>query len=327
MSRNFVFLAPALLACQCFGAAPVAAVSSSEPIIVSGITVPANRVISWPVSVNDEITTQSAPAMVRFTDGTVVTLQRNSHMRLDAGRSGVEVKMLSGSAIYDLKARSNVSIPSQGSPTTAASNGRSVQPSAAVFPVRGSSSSNAAVATALAQAPASSGIVLAAADMKTATFSSDPRARTLPTQNSDSIRLANGTILEVHLVSGGGNTGQPSVLVIDRVIFAVADPGRPGDIIYLTPPKGFVSPLIGSSLTLPPGLCGQFQSKCQIPVNLSVTLLNGTPLTPAALADLLQQTANAAFNDPNNLFLPGQTPPTPQFPSPATNGLFSGNTT
>lgn len=322
MSRfTLAVLAAALAACQCFAATPVAAVSSNQPIVVSGITVPTNRLISWPLSVNDEITTQSAPAMVRFSDGTVVTLQRNSHMRLDAGKSGVEVKMLSGSAVYDIKANSNVAIHNDAissNTATSAKNTRTVAP--APFPMRGTAASNAQVVTAMAQAP-SSGLALAPADIKSAVFSSAPRARTLPTQGSDQIFIGSTTILETHLVSGGGNTGQPSVLVIDRVIFKVADPSRPGEFVYLSPPKGFVNPLIGSSLTVPAGLTPL------VNVNLTATLLNGTPLTPAQVTDLLQQAANAAFNDPNNFFLPGQAPPAPIITGPVTIGTLSGKST
>ena len=324
MSRTSVVLVLILLACQGFAATPVAAISCNQSVVISGITVPADRVISWPVSINDEIVTQSAPAMLRFNDGTVVTLQRNSRMKLTAGHSGVEVKMLAGSAIYDIKPRSTVSIGDQVAPSSAVSS-REIPSTPVVtpFPVRGSAASNAAVASALAQAPSpSSGIALAPAETSLATFSAAPRARTLPSDSLvNTITLANGTIIECHLVSGGGNTGQPSVLTIDRIIFAVADPSRPGDTIYLTPPKGFANPLIGASITVPAGLTPL------VGINLPVTLLNGTPLTPAQLADLLQQTANAAFNDPNNLFLPGQTPPTPQFPSPVTNGQLSGKST
>lgn len=324
MSRTLVVLVTALLLVgYCLAAAPVApapvaAVSSNQSIIVSGITVPTNRVISWPVSVNDEITTQAAPAMVRFNDGTVVTIQRNSRAKLTAGQAGVEVKMLSGSAIYDIKPRSTVSIRNDVTPSATVANGRSVTPATVPFPVRGSASSNAAVASALAQAPPSSGVVLAAADTKSGVFSSAPRARTLPTQGSDFITLSNGTRVEVHLVSGGGGNA-PSVYVIDRIVVAIPDTSRPGETLYLAPPKGFVSPLIGASLTIPSGL------NPTVGINLNVTLLNGTPLTPAQLADLLQQATNAAYNDPAN-FLPSGTT-APQFPNPVTNGVLSGHST
>src|SRR3954452_16182609 len=176
MSRfTIAVLAAALMVCVSFAATPVAAVSSNQPIVVSGITVPTNRVMSWPLAVNDEVTTQSAPAVVRFTDGTVVTLQRNSHMRLDAGKSGVEVKMLSGSAMYDIKARSNVAISQNVASDTATSvkNGRTAP--VTPLPVRGSSASNAAVVTAMAQAPApSAGIALAPANLKSGVFNADP---------------------------------------------------------------------------------------------------------------------------------------------------------
>ena len=109
LPRTVFIVAISVLLGQCFAASAVATISSTQPVVVSGITVPTNRVISWPVAVNDEIATQGAPAMVRFADGSVVTLQRNSRMRLEPAAAGVEVKMLSGSAIYDIKPKSGVS--------------------------------------------------------------------------------------------------------------------------------------------------------------------------------------------------------------------------
>src|ERR1017187_4915573 len=110
LSRTVVVLALTLLSLQCFGAAPIATVMSTQPIVISGITVPTNRAMSWPGAANDEIGTQTAPAPVRFTDGAFVTLQRNSRMKLQPGPAGVEVKMLSGSAIYDVKPKTSLAV-------------------------------------------------------------------------------------------------------------------------------------------------------------------------------------------------------------------------
>ena len=150
--RTVVTPVLALLSWQCFAASsPIATVSSTQSIVVSGITVPTNRVISWPVALNDEIVTQSAPAMVRFADGTVVTLQRNSRMLLKQGASGVEVNMLAGSAIYDLKPNSNVSIP----------NVAAAGVSAGQKTTRKLSSGNETTAMALALRGPSAGVALA----------------------------------------------------------------------------------------------------------------------------------------------------------------------
>jgi FecR protein len=279
-------------------------------------------VISWPVAVNDEIVTQAAPAMLRFTDGTVVTLQRNSRIRLNQGPSGVEVNMLSGSAIYDLKPRSNVSVANTMSAVNGATTSHAASMAGSVPAVR-IVPGNEAIATALAHDAPSSGMVISASDVKTGTFSHmgpTPKQNTLLNNKSDTITLANGTILEVHLVTGGGPGGK-STYVIDRILFAIPDTGRPCcETIYLTTPKGADSPLIGASFVVPGGLTPA------VGVNLNVFLLNGTPLTPAQLANLLQQAANAAFSDPLNKYVPpGATPP--QFTGPITIGVLSGNAT
>ena len=120
-ARTLVAFAFFLVALQCFGASPVATISSTQPLVISGVTVPANRVISWPVSVHDEIATQTAPAMLRFNDGTVVTLQRNSRLRLEQGKAGVELKMMAGSAIYDVKPHSTITIDPAANPAAVTS--------------------------------------------------------------------------------------------------------------------------------------------------------------------------------------------------------------
>jgi hypothetical protein len=318
LSRTFGIFALGLLTWQCFGAAPVATISSTQPIVVSGITVPTNRVISWPVAVNDEIVTQAAPAMLRFTDGTVVTLQRNSRMKLNQGSSGVEVKMLSGSAIYDLKPRSNVSVANTMSALNGAATSQAASMTGSVPAVR-MAPTNEAMATALAHAAPSSGMVIAASGVNAGTFSPmglTPKQNTLVNAKSSTVTLPNGTILEVHLVAGGGPGGQ-ATFTIDKIDFPIPDTGRPCcETIYLTTPRNANSPLIGASFVIPGGC------DCLETINLHLFLQNGTPIDPATLATLLQQASNAAFNDPLNKYVPPGTTP-PQFPGPVTIGTLS----
>src|SRR4051794_12249740 len=85
-----------MMAAECFSGAPVATVSSTDAILVDGMKVLTGRITSFPLNAENEIATQTAPARVRFTDGTIVTLQRNSRMKLAQGERGVEVKILAG---------------------------------------------------------------------------------------------------------------------------------------------------------------------------------------------------------------------------------------
>jgi hypothetical protein len=204
ISRAISILVLALLTWSCFGATPVATISSTQPVVVSGITIPTNRVMSWPVAVNDEIATQTAPAVLRFTDGTIVTLQRDSRMRLEAGPTGVEVKMLSGSASYALKARSTVSfgpkITGLGIPTN-------IPSSAPSRPA----SQNEETATALiyrmpAQAPGS-GVVFAPSMISTAAFAPTIAHQVTPPPQSVIILPSGLAIFVTPITAQGVTTG------------------------------------------------------------------------------------------------------------------------
>jgi hypothetical protein len=272
------------------------------------------------VALNDEIVTQSAPAMVRFADGTVVTLQRNSRMLLKQGASGVEVNMLAGSAIYDLKPNSNVSIP----------NVAAAGVSAGQKATRKLSSGNETTAMALALRGPSAGVALApvtagtlAVDARggSSTFGQlTPQAHGLNPTNTSEIIIPTGadnTILSVHLVSAG-SSGQPSAYIIDNITLQIPDPTRPGQFIYVTPPAGFGSPLIGASFYAPtagPGF------NATIPFN--VYLQNGTLLTPGAFTNYLQQAVTAAYNDPKNPNIPQPGTTAPTYTTPISLGTLS----
>ena len=283
--RTVTILPVVLLASQCFGGSPVATVSSTESIVVSGINVPSNRVMSWPVSANDEIATQAAPAMVRFTDGTVVTLQRNSRMRLEQGPSGIEVKMLSGSAMYDLKSHSTVSV----GPKAAATRALATTPMNVPTRSAAAAASNEAIATALVyRAPSvapSSGVAFAPAMISTGQFG--PAAGTtrqaITTPGGNFVTLANGVVLEVTPVPN--STGQ---FTISRVLIPVTANGQPS---YATAPS---STLLGKGLVV----TNQGGAQQQI------TIFNGaTPMTPTDVNAAITAAGQDAITN-----APGATP-------------------
>lgn len=283
--RTLMTLAVLLPTFQCFGASPVATVSSTESVVVSGINVPTSRVMSWPVNANDEIATQSAPAMVRFSDGTVVTLQRNSRMRLEQGPAGVEVKMLAGSAMYDLKSRSTVSV----APALAAARIPSNTPVNAPARTAVSASSNEAMATALAyRMPAvapSSGVVFAPTAISTGQFGPAAGAarQAITTPGGTYVTLANGMILEVTPVQNS-----PGQFTISRVLIPVISNGQP---TYATSPN---SALLGN------GLVVQNQGTAQ----QQITIFSGaSPLTPAQVNAAFTAAGQDAANN-----APGATP-------------------
>jgi hypothetical protein len=278
-SRTIIIVALVLLTFQCFAAAPVATVSSTESIVVSGISVPTSRVMSWPVNANDEIATQAAPAMVRFADGTVMTLQRNSRMRLEQRPSGVEVKMLAGSAMYSVQSRSTISLGPAVAAVRASTN------TSVNGPARGtlSTSSNEALATALAyrmpaQAP-SQGVVFAPTAISTSQFGPAAGAtrQAVTSPGGQYVTLPSGVVLEVIPVPNS-----PGQYTVSRVLIPVTVNGLP---TYATAPN---STLLGAGMVV----LNQGTAQQQ------VTVFSGaTPLTPAQLSTAFAAAGQDAVNN------------------------------
>jgi hypothetical protein len=268
LPRIVVALIVALSTWPCFGALTIGSISSTQPIVVSGITVSTNRVMSWPVAVNDEIVTRTAPATLRFTDGSVVTLQRNSRMKLEPLPTGVQVKMLSGSAIYDLKSSSMVTLGTK-SPGT-----RLPISSALVTSVR-PTAQDGALATALASrisAAPSSGIVFAPSMFGTAAFAPAVTRQASPTGARNIITLPNGLVVFVNPITSGG-------VVTGYTIIGVGADTQTGGIL----PTPNVTALDGYTIVVVNGPNGVSQVKIFAP---GAT----TPLPDNQAAALIQTT-------------------------------------
>jgi hypothetical protein len=271
----------ALLSWPCFAASSIGSISSAQPIVVSGITVSTNRVMSWPVAVNDEIVTHTAPATLRFTDGSVVTLQRNSRMKLEPLPSGVGVKMLSGSAIYDLKPSSTVSLGTKYS-------GTDIPGNAALAATARPVSQNEATATALAyRMPASapsSGIVFAPSMFGTAAFAPAISRQANPAGAKNMITLPNGLVVFVNPVTSGG-------VVTGYTIVGVGADTQTGGVL----PTPSVTGLDGYTISVSNGPTGNSQVKIFAPGS-------STPLSDSQAATLIQNTTTTV----NQNLPPGQ---------------------
>jgi len=85
------------LAGLAYSASPVATVTSSRSFELRGATVKPEGVPSWPVMAGDEIRTSSAPARIVFRDGSKVTLDAASAVRIEQTVGNVNVRLSSGS--------------------------------------------------------------------------------------------------------------------------------------------------------------------------------------------------------------------------------------
>lgn len=91
-----------------FGATPIARVISADTVDVSGIAAPARNFAV--VAVGDEVTTKGTPATLQFRDGTSITLHQNSRLRVEGPAGQPTVRMVKGTAAYNLAPASNLRI-------------------------------------------------------------------------------------------------------------------------------------------------------------------------------------------------------------------------
>jgi hypothetical protein len=88
----------------------VATVSSSEPFTLRGNVVPIQGVSQWPVFNGDEIATSSASAIVSFSDGSRILMDRNTRLTVALKGKKTDVKVTKGKIWYDLKAMARFSV-------------------------------------------------------------------------------------------------------------------------------------------------------------------------------------------------------------------------
>lgn len=295
--RKLIAVSTLLVGGHCFGATPVAAITSSGSLLVNGISVPASRV-SWPVSVNDVIVTQNGSARLRFADGSTVTLQRNSRARIESASSRVEVKMLEGSAIYDVKKGSSLAI---NAPVL--SNAPAAQAIAQGAPRQAAAPVEYRMVAQSSSTGSTSGVVVAPKAISSGAFfaAGNRNAVTSPGTGSK-IVLPNGTIMEVTTNANGSYT-------VTKINIPVTNPNG-GAPIYITPDTP--SPLVGATVTL-----GSTTNEA----NMSVTLPGATaPLTPDQLGNEVYATVTIAFVQTQTQLPAGAKPPSP---SPVSAGVFA----
>jgi hypothetical protein len=107
LNASLRWLCLVILACPfAMAAQPVATVQSSKPFRLRGAPVPVAGVPSWPVAIGDDIETAASRAVISFPDGNRVTLATDSRAKLEKDAGRIALRLLKGSAEYDLPAAS-----------------------------------------------------------------------------------------------------------------------------------------------------------------------------------------------------------------------------
>lgn len=273
----------------------VGRVTSTEPITIRGVSVPAQSLISWPVAVNDDIATHKAPARIEFQDGSTIAIQRASKVRIEGSRRSLSVRVLEGSMVYEVGKQSHLQILNAAGKVlnsaamqSAATTATSIPMQAATAPVYSRTAGN--VGIALSPSAISTGRFLAATDTSAAS--------SLGTK----IVLPSG--MEIFVTIGANN-----VATITRIEVPVDLPN--GHVTFVTVTSG---PLIGSTVNV--------NMSSTAPQPITITTAGGVSLDPAQTQAALQNSTAAAVHA---AIASGHVPATvtPHPPAPITSGNVS----
>jgi hypothetical protein len=289
-----------------FAAAPVARVISSAPVNVDGILGPARNFV--PLALGAEVTTDAASAVIQFTDGTAVTLQPHSKLRIEGQPSAPVARILRGSAIYDV-ART----PSTG-PVNLANKPAVMVPSGAASydSVTGRGSSYQTPLSGgyqyRGQAVRQPGAIAPQAAAFTGSFSRGGAAA--GDGAGPQIITPNG--MTVNLTAVVNPTTGATTYVVSSIQQTLTTPGGVTTVVTVTS-----GPLIGSAVT-GIGAPGTSSTFAFTPPGSS------TPLTPQQTAAAIQAGIQQAINNGvgNGTLPTGTQPPAP---APVTNGQFSAS--
>jgi hypothetical protein len=111
-------LGPLTLACcvvyVAFAASTIGTASSSATFDLNGVTMTPEGVSSWPITAGDELRAGAGPVIIRFQDGSRMTLNEQSRVRLVRNGNLVSVNLIGGDAQFSLAPASTLQILNLG---------------------------------------------------------------------------------------------------------------------------------------------------------------------------------------------------------------------
>lgn len=314
-----IILALAAASFLAFGATPVARVVGDQPIDVDGITAPARNFV--PVSLGGQISTSHGTAVVQFTDGTSVTLQPNTQLRIEGQPGSPSLRVVRGSAQYKLGQGSRVRMGgSKGETLNKVLDDAILGANVATAP-------NGPVAQAVMyRADANrSGILLPSSPVSSGNFA--PGSGSGSTFGKFSLSAAGdgsgrvcgptGTCYTISNVTQSIVNGQ--VVYTGTISGATQSVLQPNGT-YIEIPVTLPADLAGASMGV--GITGTGSDTLSITPAGSSTPLNSNQLN--LLQNAVQNNVNTAYNNAvnNGTIAPNSTPPTV---SPISTGTFSGS--
>jgi hypothetical protein len=263
---------------------PVASVVGTDPLEVSGVVVPALHRV--PVALDDDVLTRNNAAVLSFRDGSEIVLQPNSRVRLENSNGTFAAHIVSGSATYNIAARSTLKIiDSKDAVVNSMLDHVSAEMNAAVASGKLAQEAVAYRATAAS----GTGMILPTNAISYGKFTSGSKSAIGTPNGGSRILTPSGVQIEVTTINGQ--------LVITNVLVPVTNPAT-GQIQYLQ-----VDGFNGATLAVTtPDAGGQS--------GLTITPAGQTtPLTPAqAQAALQSGTASSLSGSVTSGQLPQNTP-------------------
>jgi hypothetical protein len=266
-----------------------------------------------PVSIGDEVKTKGGSAVVQFPDGSGVTLQPNSTLRIEGQPNNISVRVISGSAIYDLARTTTIRMAnSKGQPVSSPLTRSFVPPANA-------QQSQDPLATAVVYRNTlqkNSGMVVPNAAVLTGSFISfAPAAGTNP--GGPEVVLPNGDIINLTANTPTTPGGAVTYTVVSVTVPVTTTTNNITTVttLTITASTAGANSLIGDTFTLQPSTTSGTSSSA-----ITVTTSNGTavPNPGSALTSTVTSGVNTAIT--NGVLPTGTTAPSPD---PVSTGAFS----
>jgi hypothetical protein len=299
-----------------FGQQPIAKIISNEPIEINGIMAPARNYV--PIGLGGEVSTHSSTAVIQFSDGSTVSLQPNSQLRIEGSTGSPRVNLLRGSAQSKLTPGSHTRFSAANT----------------TDPVVDQLIDNKTASRAATASPSVSDALIYRATANRSTNAILPGSPVSAGAFSVA-SISQGTFFKAAATTPGGTASGPSITTPSGLVINLTAQVNPttGVVSYtvasitqtVTQPNGVVSTvqvtsgsLIGATVS---GVSSSTSSGSSVAISVT-PVGQTTPLTPTQATQAVQTGVNTAIQTAvqSGQLQSGTTPPSP---SPVSTGVFS----
>lgn len=105
LAFGFIFLVSGA-----FAGSPIVSITSAQPFTLDGTSVSSPGVTSWPMVLSDSVATNDGGALLKFKDGSTITLSPKTQVRLIGTDEAPKLVLIAGNLDYKLAVGSRLSI-------------------------------------------------------------------------------------------------------------------------------------------------------------------------------------------------------------------------